>query len=163
MKGELMETKTLAEVVREHAFMEGMKQSHILKIADMALEIQFARDQMIFKEGDESALFYLIVAGKVALEVSAPGRILRVQTLGPGDELGWSSLLGTGGKQFNARSLEPVHALAFDGARLRQACEQDPAFGYQFMLKLVNVVARRLQATRLQLLDVYAPRGVKLV
>jgi CRP-like cAMP-binding protein len=158
-----MEINTLAGVLREHPFVQGMKESHIVKMTDMALEIQFARDQVIFKQGDESALFYLIIGGKVALEVSAPGRIMRVQTLGPGDELGWSSLLGDGGKQFQARSLEPVHALAFDGARLRQACEQDPVFGYQFMRKLVQVVAQRLQATRLQLLDLYAPGGSKAV
>jgi CRP-like cAMP-binding protein len=158
-----METKTLTDVLREHPFVEGMKQSHILKMAEMALEVQFARDHMIFKQGDESALFYLILEGKVALEVSAPGRILRVQTLGPGDELGWSSLIAEGGKHFQARSLEPVRVLAFDGARLRHTCEQDPAFGYQFMLKLVKVVARRLQATRLQFLDFYAPHGAKLV
>jgi hypothetical protein len=31
------------------------------------------------------------------------------------------------------------------------------------MVRLLKVVAQRLQATRLQLLDLYAPRGVKLV
>ena len=103
------------------------------------------------------------LSGKVALEISAPGRIVRVQTLGEGDELGWSSLLAGDGKQFQARSLEPVRALVFDGTRLRQTCEGDPGFGYALMARIIKVVSRRLQATRLQLLDLYAPRGVKLV
>jgi CRP-like cAMP-binding protein len=89
---------------------------------------------------------------------------VRIQTLGEGDEMGWSSLLGEGsGKTFQARSLEPVRAIAFDAARLRQVWSQDPAFGYEFIRRLLKVVAQRLQATRLQLLDLYAPRGVKLV
>ncbi len=152
-------TSTLAEMLKAHPFVEGMKESHIRKLAEMALETQFARDQVVFRQGDETGLFYLILAGKVALETSAPGRMIRVQTLGVGDELGWSSFLGGTGKQFQARTLEPVRALAFDGARLRQACEQDCAFGYQFLKKLLELVARRLQATRVQLLDMYAPHG----
>jgi CRP/FNR family cyclic AMP-dependent transcriptional regulator len=158
-----METKALIEALRGSQFLEGLKQNHIQKIAEMAMEVQFSRDQIIFREGDECGLFYLLLSGKVALEISAPGRIVRVQTVGEGDELGWSSLLAGDGKQFQARSLEPVRALVFDGTRLRQACEEDPAFGYNLMLRIVKVVSRRLQATRLQLLDLYAPRGVKLV
>ncbi len=43
------------------------------------------------------------------------------------------------GKQFQARALEEVHALAFDGARLRHACEEDYAFGYWFVRAIVKV------------------------
>jgi CRP/FNR family cyclic AMP-dependent transcriptional regulator len=158
-----METKALVEALGGSQFLEGLKPNHVQKIADMAMEVQFARDQIIFREGDECGLFYLLISGKVALEISAPGRIVRVQTLGEGDELGWSSLLAGDGKQFQARSLEPVRALVFDGTRMRHACDEDPAFGYSLMLRMIKVVSRRLQATRLQLLDLYAPRGVKLV
>ncbi len=158
-----MEAKTFTEILGDHPFVAGLKPSYIQKMASLALEVQFGRDEIIFREGDASSLFYLLLSGKVALEVSAPGRILRIQTLGEGDELGWSSLLGSAGKQFQARSLEPVRALAFDGARLRHACEQDPGFGFALLERVLKVVAERLQATRLQMVDMYAPRGVKLV
>ncbi|HOL73905.1 MAG TPA: Crp/Fnr family transcriptional regulator [Bryobacteraceae bacterium] len=157
-----MELKTLTEALRGHPFLEGMKPNHVQKMAEVAMEVQFNRDQVIFREGDESSLFYLLLTGKVALEVTAPGRIVRVQTLGEGDELGWSSLIGRHGKTFQARSIEPVRAIAFDGTRLRHACEMDPAFGYQLMQRVLRVVAERLQATRLQLIDVFAPAGSKL-
>lgn len=157
-----MDSKTLTDMLREHPFLEGLKQNYIQKMAEIALEVQFTRDQVIFKEGDESSLFFLLLSGRIALEISAPGRIVRIQTLGEGDELGWSSLLGQG-RTFQARSLEPVRAIAFDATRLRRACEQDPSFGYEITQRLLKVVAGRLQATRLQLLDLYAPRGVKLV
>lgn len=158
-------TTTMADVLKAQPFAEGMKETHIRKLAEMAMEVQFARDQIIFRQGDQSGLFYVILSGKVALEASAPGRIIRVLTIGVGAELGWSAFLGDSGKHFQARTLEPVRAVAFDGARLRQACEQDPAFGYQFLQKLLRVVAGRLQATRMQMLDVYAPPpgGSKLV
>lgn len=158
-----MQAKSLVEILQEHPFLEGFKPEHVQRMAELALEVQFGRDQIIFREGQESGLFFLILSGKIALEVSAPGRIFRVQTLEAGEELGWSSVLGEGGKHFQARSLETVRALAFEGSRLRQLCEQDPSFGYALMKKLLKVVAERLQATRLQLLDVYAPRAAKLI
>lgn len=158
-----MDTKALYDILREHPFLEGFKPPHIQKMAEMAHEVQFARDHVIFREGDECGIFYLILEGKVALEASAPGRIFRISALGAGDEVGWSSLLMEESKHFRARTLEPVRALAFDAMRLRQTCEQDHGFGYLLMRQLVRVVAQRLQATRVQLLDLYAPRGVKLI
>ncbi len=160
-----MDRTKLIEVLREHPFLQGMKAEHVARMADLAQEVQIGKDQMIFRQGDESGLFYLILSGKVALEATAPGRILRVQTVGAGEELGWSSAMSEGGKNFQARVLEPVQVLTFDGARLRQACQEDPVFGYQFLQKLLRVVVRRLQATRMQLLDLYAPAhgGTKLI
>jgi CRP/FNR family cyclic AMP-dependent transcriptional regulator len=61
------------------------------------------------------------------------------------------------GKHFQARSLERVDALAFEGTELLAACQEDTLFGFTLMQRLLGVVAERLQATRLQLLDTYSP------
>jgi CRP-like cAMP-binding protein len=152
------------EALKRVYLFQSLKNTELELILSIARRWKFTAGQTVFREGDEGDRFYLILSGKVALEASGPGRIVRVQTLGEGDQLGWSSLLVEGGKHFQARTLEPVRALALDGARLRQVCEQDPAFGYQLMLKLLKIVAGRLQATRVQLLDLYAPHGgAKLV
>lgn len=123
----------------------------------MASEVNFTPGEAIFQEGDRSSLFYLLISGNVALEVHPAGRPVRVATLLAGEVLGWSSVTGENDKQFQARALEDVHALAFDGARLRHACEKDYAFGFWFMRALVSVMAERLHAVRAQLLDVYSP------
>ena len=119
--------------------------------------MQFERDQVIFHEGDECHDFYLIVKGRVALEIEAPEHTFRVQTLHEGDELGWSAILMGRGKHFQARALQPVTALGFDGVALLDACREDPAFGFALMYRMLGVVSERLQATRLQVLDMYSP------
>jgi hypothetical protein len=58
-------------------------------------------------------------------------------------------------------ALAPVRALAFDGVQLLEACDNDNAFGYAVTRALLKVVARRLHATRIQLLDVYTPLSAK--
>src|SRR4051794_37295072 len=124
----------------------------------MASEIEFRPGEVVFHEGDHSSFFYLIVSGNVALEVLSPGRPVRIATLYAGEVLGWSSVTGdTDAKQFQARALEPVHALAFDGARLCHACEQDYAFGFHFMRAVLKVTSGRLHAIRTQLLNAYSP------
>lgn len=157
-----MEQQALIDVLQHHPFLEGFDPKHVEKIAGLAYEARFAKDQIIFREGDQSSLFYLLQSGKVSLEVLALGKVARIQTLGEGDELGWSSIFSGGRKQFQARALGAVRALAFDGAQLQAACEEDPVFGYALLKRLLGVVAERLQATRMQLMDMYSSSGVKV-
>jgi CRP/FNR family cyclic AMP-dependent transcriptional regulator len=147
-------------MLKEHPFTKALWPEHIARLAAMSADVHFAPGELIFQEGDHSSFFYLLIEGNVALEVCAPGHPVRIATLFAGDVLGWSSITEDDGKQFQARALEPVHAIAFDGARLRQACEQDYAFGFAFMRAVVQVLSIRLHSVRAQLLDVYTPMGV---
>ncbi|HZT29291.1 MAG TPA: Crp/Fnr family transcriptional regulator [Bryobacteraceae bacterium] len=157
-----MTIENVTDTLREHPFLQGFRPDHIDKLAAMASEVRFGKNELIFHEGDESSFFYLLLSGSVALEVPTPGRTVRVATLGHGEELGWSSILpSTHVKQFQARSLEEVRALGFDGERLRHACEEDYSFGYALLRAVLQVVASRLQATRIQLLDIYSPVSSK--
>jgi len=152
-----MTKDTLVAVLHRHPFVEEFREEDIEKLATLAKEVEFARDQVIFHEGDEFHDFYLIVQGRVALEIEAPDHTFRVQTLSAGDELGWSAILMGRGKHFQARALTDAKALAFDGAALLAACREDKAFGFALMYRMLGVVSERLQATRLQVLDMYSP------
>jgi CRP-like cAMP-binding protein len=150
-------TEGVIAMLQRHPFVEEFDAEHVEKLAALATRVRFDRDQIIFREGDECSDFYLIMSGLVALEITAPGHTFRVQTLAAGDELGWSALLMGRGKHFQARGLERVEALALDGGELLARCKRDPQFGFVFMHRLLGVVAERLQATRLQLLDIHSP------
>jgi len=154
-----MTISSLRDALMEHPFLAGLPPVHIDKLVDICSEKSFGEDEIIFREGAPSGCFYLLLSGSVALEITAPGRVVRIMTIGEGEELGWSSLLADGRKQFQARALKPVRALAFDGVRLRTLCEADCEFGYNMLKRLLVVVSERLQNTRLQLLDIFSIRG----
>lgn len=97
------------------------------------MEIRFHRDQIFFREQDECSEFYLIVTRLLALEIAAPGRTFRVQTLFAGDELRRSVLLVGRGKHFQARTLERVDPLALEGWELLAASKEDPVFRFALM------------------------------
>jgi CRP-like cAMP-binding protein len=151
--------ESLPALLRAHPFVASFEPRHVERLAKLGRLVHFDRDIVLFHEGDERSEFYLIVSGMVSLEMEmpAPDQTIRVQTLFAGDELGWSALLTGRGKYFQARTLEPVDALAFEGSQLLDACREDKEFGFALMQRLLSVVAERLQATRLQVLDTYSP------
>ncbi len=151
-----MNTATSIELLRRQPFVQGMNDEEIALLGALAREQRFGRDHVLFTEGEECQQFYLIVSGTVALEIVPPSGAFRVDTLTAGDEFGWSSMLGRG-MQFQARVLQDLHALVFDAMELRAQCEGNTAFGYQFMRRLLGIVAERLQVTRLLLMDTRWP------
>ena len=151
-----MNTTTPMELLRKQRFVEGLKEHEIEQLGALAKEVRVARDRVLFGEGAEGTEFYLVVSGTVALEIAPPSGTFVVDTLGAGEEFGWSAVMGHG-TVFQARVLQDLHALAFDAAQLRALCERDPAFGYELMKRLLGVVADRLQVTRLHLMDSYWP------
>jgi CRP-like cAMP-binding protein len=150
-------TTPLLSVLQSQPFASDFSPPQLEKLAALAKSMRFPSQHVFFREGDDCSDFYLILSGMVALEIVAPSRPFRIETLGAGDEFGWSSVLVDQGKLFQARALEDVEALLFQGHELRAMCEQDTSFGYRLLRRLLGVVSQRLQATRLQVLDIYWP------
>jgi CRP-like cAMP-binding protein len=150
-------TQTLLQVLQNHPFVADFRPEHTARLAALAKQVSFEEGQVIFHEGDDYSVFYLLGDGMVALELEAPEHVLRVQTLYAGDELDWSALLPHAGKHFQARALTKVAALAFEGDQLLATFKSEPEFGLAFMLRLMVVVSERLRATQVQLMDMYSP------
>lgn len=153
-----MTTVTVADVdiaLRRQPLMREFTPVQFDQLMSIAELVDFEPNEVIHREGDESDKLFLVVRGHVAIELAGRLEVLRVETVGPGGEFGWSSMLQGAGRYFQSRALDGVQALAFDAAELRLMCEEDPRFGYALMTRLLAVVAERLQATRLQIVDMH--------
>lgn len=153
-----MTIATVADVdvaLRRQPLMREFTAPQFENLMRMAELVEFAPNEVIHREGDEADKLYLVVRGHVAVELAGRQEVLRVETVGPGGEFGWSSMLQGAGRYFQTRALDGVQALAFDACDLKQMCEEDPRFGYALMSRLLAVVAERLQATRLQIVDMH--------
>lgn len=148
--------KTLEPYLAEHPFLKGLESHHLKIIVGCASHVQFDVGQFILREGEEANKFYIIRSGKVAVELFAAERgSITIQTVGEGEILGWSWLIPPYQWRFDARAVEPTRAIALDGKCLRTKCEQDHDLGYELLKRFAHVIALRLEATRLQLLDIY--------
>jgi CRP-like cAMP-binding protein len=151
-----MADESVVRELREHSFVAALPAQHVETLAALAKRVHFDGRQIILGQGEESSQLYLISSGRVALEIAGWDQPFVVDTLGAGDEFGWSWALGNPGV-YQVRSLEPVEALVFQGSDLLDLCDSDPVFGHRLMRQLLGVVAERLQATRVQLIDTYWP------
>jgi CRP/FNR family transcriptional regulator, cyclic AMP receptor protein len=149
--------ETLERILAEHPFFAGLDPAFMSLVVGCASNTRFAAGTYIFKEGDEANEFYLVRAGKVALEIFAPQRKpIMVATLDMGEILGWSWLLPPYQWKFHAHAIGEVRAIALDGKCLRRKCEENHDLGYEILKRFAQIMEQRLEAARLQLLDVYA-------
>lgn len=151
-----MSVEDLGGLLAQHPFFAGMSAGDIAIVAGCARNARFAAGEYLCREGTAAAEFFLVRSGTVSLEVHEPSRgILSLHSAGEGDVLGFSWLMPPHVWMFDARAVQPVRALVFDGECLRGKCDRDPRLGYDLMKRVARVMIERLRATRLQLLDVF--------
>jgi len=151
-----METKSLERIIREHPFFSGLDEAFIQLVCGCAKNVRYEAGQYLFHEGGAADQLFLVRHGRVALEVDAPGRgALTFQTLSEGEIVGLSALIPPYRWTSDARAIDLVRALSMDATCLRDKCEADHNLGYEVMKRFVPVLVGRLQATRIQSLDLY--------
>jgi CRP/FNR family cyclic AMP-dependent transcriptional regulator len=148
------------DTLDKRSFCEGLSPEYQQRLLSLGEVRSYQPGERIFFEGQSSQHIYLLSAGQVALETSMPGQEpMRVQTVGAGELLGWSPVLGLGVMTATARALTPCHALAFDATGILSLAEEDPKFVLEFMRRTAITLARRLNATRLQLVEACGCEG----
>ena len=147
---------TFEKILGEHPFFKDLSDPHLDTVVGCVANVVFQPGEFIFREGEAADHFFVVREGKVAVEVFVPNKgPVTIETIEGGEMLGWSWLFPPYKARFDARALNAVRALSLDGACLRTKCEKDPALGYELLKRFTEVVVSRLEATRMQLLDLY--------
>lgn len=146
----------LLQTLKGIQFLQNMRLEHLQRIAGIACIVDTAPQAVVFREGEEADHIYLIARGTVSLEICAAGAgCKQILTLGAGELLGWSSLLGQ--SRFTARARTPhvARLVQISVPKLLELCDRDPQFGYELMRRTALALAKRLSAARIQLVNVY--------
>ena len=139
-----------------HPFLRDFDPPFLHGLAPASQERTFAADEYLLRDGGEADGFYLLLHGKVALEIATPERPrLTIQTLGPGEVLGWSWLLPSHRWHLDARAVKETRAIVLEAAALRHAIDAHPRDGVRFLTALLPIIGQRLANTRIQLLDIH--------
>jgi len=147
-------SQALYALIAKQPFFKGLNAQQLQLLAVSAMEMKFETGATIFEEGSPANRFYLILTGRVELSAEMKDRnVIPVQTLGPGDDLGWSWLFPPYSMHFTARALEPTTTIFFYGTRLREQCEQDHELGYQLTKRIAEVATQSLRATQRRLMQ----------
>ncbi|MEU6339674.1 MULTISPECIES: cyclic nucleotide-binding domain-containing protein [unclassified Streptomyces] len=124
-----------------------------------AKRVSFPQNWRIFDEGRFADRFWVVESGAVSLDMDVPGRgPVSVDTLGPGELVGWSWLFPPYRWQLAAHALGTVGAYEFVAAEVRELFKDDPVLGQAVVLAAAQTIAQRLGAARARMVDLYGPR-----
>jgi CRP/FNR family cyclic AMP-dependent transcriptional regulator len=151
-----MRPTEIADLIADQPFFTGLDRSWQDLIAGCGTLRRFRAGELVLRAGDPAEEFFVVRSGSVALELAAPGRgVVTIETLGPGDLVGASWLFPPYVWSLDARARSDVATIGFDATCLRGKCDEDTALGYTLMGRFAGMFRDRLQASRLQLLDLY--------
>jgi CRP/FNR family transcriptional regulator, cyclic AMP receptor protein len=142
-----------ASIIGAEPFLRGMPSAQIQQLASVARQVSVPAGTRLFEQGATANRFWLICAGRVALDDLVPGEgRVTIESLGRGDVVGLSWLAPPYVFKFGALCLQPVQAFEFDVADVRAACDRDPVLGYALLSRFLETASHRLQVTRTRLL-----------
>lgn len=146
----------LSRLLSEHPFLKEIEDHHIEFLTGCAKNRTFREGEFLFHEGKPADELFLMRYGQVAVQTYSPGKgACTLATLGEGDLVGWSWVVEPFVAHFDVVALTPVRAIGLDATCLRAKLKIDHELGYQMLARIVVTMERRLQAARLQLLDLY--------
>lgn len=145
-----------AAILMELDLFQGLTPDQLRRLAEIAQLRSFEPGAYLFHEGEPAEVLHVLRFGRVALQLAVPGRGAQLlQTLRPGEVLGLSWMQREPRWLFDAKALALTRSLELNAVALIQIMEADPALGYTLMRRLALEMGSRLQAARLQLLDLY--------
>ncbi|MCC6750623.1 MAG: cyclic nucleotide-binding domain-containing protein [Deltaproteobacteria bacterium] len=144
---------TTAELIK-HPFLHGLTEAQVESLKAQAQ--RFEPGAFLTREGEEARTLYLLVHGRVSLELHVPGRgVTQVETIGAGDIIGLSWNFPPYRWHLDARASEPVEAFAIDAPHLRGRIEDDPEIFRVLTIRLMHLMYERIERLRMHRLDVY--------
>jgi CRP/FNR family cyclic AMP-dependent transcriptional regulator len=148
----------LTNELRKIPWFQELKPEHFQKIMEISQLRKIRVEEVLFREGDKEDCLYVVIEGRVALDIFIPHRgKVRIYTVEPWDVFGWSSVTPTiHQRTAGATAVTDGLVACIDSQKLRQVCDEDHDLGYLVMRRLTNIVASRLLVTRLQLIDMFA-------
>jgi CRP/FNR family cyclic AMP-dependent transcriptional regulator len=138
-------------------FGAGLSPEAVARLAGIAELRDVERGTELTREGQVTEAFSIVLTGRVALRTLVPERgMVTILTVEPGDVLGWSAIVPPHRATSTSVAIEPVTLLELPGERLRALLRSDHALAASVYPRVLQAVARRLSATRFQLLDLFA-------
>jgi CRP-like cAMP-binding protein len=158
----MQDQASLVAVLNSTWFASGLEPGIQTRLAELSRTFTAEPGQELFREGDESKVLGIVIKGRVALRTHVAERgDLTLLTVEPGDIYLWSALVPPYRATSTAVAIETLEAVTFEGPALRAALREDAALAQALYPRVLVAVERRLNATRVQLLELFAAKEVR--
>jgi len=128
-------------------FFDRLSKRQLKRVSDIIFERTYDIDESIFEEGQPGAAMFLILDGKVAIEICRETGTTQLAVLEKGAFFGEMALLDDTPRSANARALEPTRTLALYRNDLTGLRHRHARTACQIYRSLATMIGDRLRAT----------------
>ena len=134
------------EELKKIYLLENLDDSMLGKMLPFTQMHLFGNKAVVFKEGQPAEDFFMLLKGKVVLEVEASESVMiSLGSIKSGYSFGWSALLHESAYTSYAVCVEPCEVIALPGNIFVQLLEENHSMGYRVMSGVVEILKRRLE------------------
>lgn len=138
---------TYHDLISGTILFEGLPEAHIQDLLYIAREQEFAKNALIFSEGDEGNGFYITAEGMVKIfKLSSEGKEQIFHIFGPGEPFGEVPVFSGQTFPASAEALTKIRALFFPRSEIISLIERNPPLA----LNMLAVLALRLRRFTVQ-------------
>ena len=142
----------LSEGLCRHSCFADATEESLKAIGAVSSERDLGTGDVLFREGDAADHLYIVTRGEVDIEyVLGDGEPVVVDTIGPGELLGWSAIVPPYRMTATAVAGQDTRLVVIRAAELRRLCAKDAVLGHGLMARVAHVVSQRLDAACVQL------------
>lgn len=138
----------MLELLKKIHLFENLSESELEKILKICVKQSFAKDAVIFKEGEPGDRCYIITIGSVRISKYIPNigeEALAV--LKPGDYFGEMALIDNFPRSANAITNDDVDVFAINKTELDRVLISDRELGYKLLWTFTQTLSKRLRET----------------
>ena len=135
--------------IMESDLFKGVSQRFITRIANGAEELDYKKNSVIFKRGEEASCFYVLATGDVHIEIGETEETLAVNR--PGEVFGWSALVEPYRYTATAKCVRDTRAIRISRDLVESAIKEHPSEGLAVLKNLTGIIAGRLRYAYRQL------------
>jgi CRP-like cAMP-binding protein len=135
------------EFLKTVPFFDRLSKRQLKSVADIMFERTYDADESIFEEGQPGAALFLILDGKVAIEICRETTTTRLAVLEKGAFFGEMALLDDTARSATARALERTQTLALYRNDLTGLRHRHARTACQIYRSLAAMIADRLRST----------------
>jgi small-conductance mechanosensitive channel/CRP-like cAMP-binding protein len=119
--------KRLAEFISDVELFAALDDGERLLIAEQMVELRYAHNELIIREGEKDESFFIIEKGTVEVYLVSPqGSRKALTTLGPGEFFGEMALLTGQKRTANVRAVTDVRVYRLDKDSFKEILERKP-------------------------------------
>ena len=128
-------------------FFDRLSNRQLKRVSDIMFERSYDADESILEEGQPGAALFLILDGKIAIEICRETSTTRLAVLERGAFFGEMALLDDSPRSANARALEPTRTLALYRNDLNGLMHRHARTACQIYRSLASMIGDRLRST----------------